>query len=279
MTDTVERIDMIHERVNLRKDNPEIVLDTYVCRDLEGTAPRRAVLVLPGGGYCLCAHHEGEHIALSYLAAGINAFVLNYSTTSNTPDLNYPAPLVDASNAMKYIRDNAERFNIDKDKICVLGFSAGGHLAGMLGTIWHRQEVYDAAEPMEFGYNKPNGMILCYAVASAGKFAHRGSFDNLLCGGDSSEAKREYLSNELNVDERTCPAFLWHTSDDTCVPVENTLLMAGALSANKIPFEVHIYPHGNHGLGLPNGDGGFPSIDGAHISTWMPLSIEWIKSL
>ena len=142
---------MINEVINIRKDNPDITLTTYVSTDLETVKPRKAVLIFPGGGYHHLAHHEGEKIALNFLSAGINAFVLRYSSIGNTPEMAYPKPMVDASNAMKYIKDNAKRYNIDPDNVFVLGFSAGGHLASAMGTIWHREDIYAASEPMEDG--------------------------------------------------------------------------------------------------------------------------------
>lgn len=264
---------MINEIISLRPENSAVTLTTYVAKDLEGTPPRHAVLVLPGGGYQCCAHHEGEKIALYYLASGINAFVLNYSNLDNNPDMMYPMPLVDASNAMKHIRDNAKKYNVNPDSIYVLGFSAGGHLASTLGTIWHRKEVYDAAEPMEYGYNKPNGMILCYPVIHPE--GHIGSFGNLF-GKNQKDERIASVTSNLNVDERTCPAFLWHTSDDTCVDVSSSLVMAQALHNYNIPFELHIYPRGNHGLGVPDGTEG--AANNPDISTWMAHSIDWIRN-
>lgn len=263
---------MINEVINLRPENPEITLTTYVARDIGDVPARNAVLVLPGGGYHGCAHHEGEKIALNYLAAGINAFVLNYSNQGNTPGMRYPMPLVDASNAMKHIKDNAKKYNIAPDKVYVLGFSAGGHLASTLGTIWHRKEVYAAAEPMEYGYNKPNGMILCYPVIHPE--GHRGSFNNLL-GENPTQEQLDYVTSNLNVDERTCPAFLWHTSDDDCVNVKSSLVMASALKDASIPFELHVYPKGPHGLGIPDGTEG--AADYPDVTTWIKHSIDWIR--
>lgn len=265
---------MIHEIINLRPENQDITLETFVTSSNDGIAPRSAILVCPGGAYAHLADHEGEKIALQYFAAGINAFVLKYSVAENTKNLTYPMALVDASNAMKYIKDNAERYNINPDKVFVLGFSAGGHLASMLGTVWHRPEVYENAQPMEYGYNKPAGMILCYPVITGSEHGHKATFRNLY-GKDPSEEEIAYCSSELNVDERTCPAFLWHTSKDNAVSVDNTLLMASALNRQKIPFEVHIYPFGDHGYGYPDEYG--KRGEDSHIATWMKLSIEWIK--
>ncbi len=268
---------MIHEIIPMRDEDESVTLETYVSTDVgvavSGIAPRRAVLVLPGGAYSVCAHHEGEKIALNFLASGINAFVLNYSVKSKNPSMRYPMPLVDASKAMKYIRDNAKKYNVDPEHVYVLGFSAGGHLASMLGTIWHRKELYDALPDMKEGENKPNGMILCYPVIAYSSFGHKGSFHNLL-GNDLPEDEYRKYSSEMNVDDRTCPAFLWHTSDDNGVPVLNSIVMAQALVKQKIPFEMHVYPHGHHGLGLPDGNGGELVTD---VATWMGHAIDWVN--
>lgn len=263
---------MINEVIKLRPENPDVTLTTYVSTDTPETPARNAILVLPGGGYHGCAHHEGEKIALNYLAAGINAFVLNYSTRSNNPNMKYPMPLVDASNAMKHIRDNAQKYNINPDRVYVLGFSAGGHLAATLGTFWHRDEVYAAAEPMEYGYNKPSGMILCYPVITPE--SHIGSYHNLLSE-DATKEELEYVAPNLYVDERTSPAFIWHTSNDNCVDVRGSLSMAKALKDVGTLFEMHIYPDGYHGLGYPDGAEG--AADRKEVAAWMKDSIAWIR--
>ena len=267
---------MIHEKIYLREGKEKVFLKTYVIDEKNVAGRRQAIIVFPGGAYTALAQHEGEKIALNYFAAGINAFVLHYSVKGNDPDMKYPMPQVDASNAIKYVKDNADRFNIDPDQVYVLGFSAGGHLASTMGTIWHRQEIYDAAEPMEYGYNKPAGMILCYPVITPyPETGHTGSFKFLL-GEDATLEEMDKLSSEKNVDENTCPAFLWHTATDGAVNVKSSILMAKALSDYKIPFELHIYPNGPHGMGHPDGFGTYP-FDDPHVATWVPLSIEWIK--
>ncbi len=267
---------MIYEKINLRPANEKVTLETYVISENNVNGPRQAIIVFPGGGYVGLADHEGEKIALNYVAAGINAFVLKYSVKGTDPDMRYPMPQVDASNAIKYVKDNAERFNIDPEQVYVLGFSAGGHLASTMGTIWHRKEIYDAAEPMEYGYNKPAGMILCYPVITSNNaYGHIGSFNNLL-GKEVTDEEMKYVSSELNVDDRTCPAFLWHTAADQGVSVKNSLMMADAMDNYKIPFELHVYPKGHHGIGHPDGYGTSVYTD-PHAATWMPLSIEWIR--
>lgn len=266
---------MINEVIQLRKENPDVTLTTYVASDNQETPLKRAIIICPGGSYKSCADHEGEKIALNYMAAGINAFVLNYSTTSICHDMRYPMPLVDVSNAMKHIKDHAEKYHIDKEKVFVCGFSAGGHLASMLGTIWHREEVYAEAEKMEYGYNKPAGMILCYPVINPE--GHLGSFKVLLNEDEPTEENLRSLSSDLNVDDRTCPAFIWHAADDISVDAESSVKMALALKREGIKFELHIYPEGGHGLGYPDGNGW--GKYNQTVAKWFKQSTEWIKSL
>jgi len=266
---------MINCVIKLRAGNPNVTLTTYVADDEKGTKPRPCVIVCPGGSYTYCAHHEGEKIALNYLANGINAFVLNYSVKKNAHDIRYPMQLVDASNAMKHIKDNAEKYNIDVNKVFVIGFSAGGHLASTLGTMWHRKEVYEAADEMEYGYNRPAGMLLCYPVIRAEE--HMESFENLLGEECSKKECLDYLASNLNVDTRTCPAFLWHTADDISVDMEGSLAMATALKRAGVEFELHIYPTGGHGLGYPDGNGS--DAYRPDVATWLKLSINWIRHI
>ena len=233
---------------------------------------RPAVLVLPGGGYCVTSEREATPIALEFLSCGAAAFVLHYSVA---PD-RFPTSLCQVYAAIRQIRDNADEWNIDPDRISVIGFSAGGHLAASSGVLWNSE----VAKYCGFadGRHKPNGMILCYPVITGGEKAHRGSFDNLL-GENASAGKVDYLSLEKRVDSDTPRAFIWHTFEDNCVPVENSLLFASALVKNGISTELHIYPHGWHGMSLVNDvlykDGALPdSVKKA--GTWVALAKEWL---
>lgn len=167
---------------------------------------RKAILVIPGGAYAFCSDREADPIAHAYLAAGFNTFVLRYSVY-RTGNPVWPNPLIDASAAMKYIRDHAEEFHIDPDYIFVIGFSAGGHLAASLGTMWDNDEI-ESMLGFPKGYNRPTGMILAYAVLSGLEYAHRGSIDNILGDRKEDEEARKSLSLEYRVSEKTCPAFL-----------------------------------------------------------------------
>jgi len=217
--------------------------------------PHPALLICPGGGYGFCSPREADPIALQFAGIGYHTFVLNYTV----PPVDKYGALKEASDSICYIRENAEKWNVDPDKIAIIGFSAGGHLAGSLGTKWH--EDYLGAN----GKNKPNAMILAYPVISSDdKIWHQGSFKNLM--GEIDDYSE--MSLEKCVTENTPPTFLWHTVEDTCVPVENTLRFANALQANKIPFEMHVYPKGTHGLAVA------PDIP--HVATWIELCKEWL---
>ena len=267
---------MNYQVIHLRDDDPDITLTAYVADETWKT--RDAMLVIPGGGYgCVCDDREGEPIALAYLARGVNAFVLKYSVGKKAV---FPRPLADASLAMAYIKDHAEEFCIDPDRVFCVGFSAGGHLSASLGTLWHLDSV-DAMTGLPHGKNKPCGMVLCYAVLSAGQMAHKGSFYNILGTTEPSDEQLDLYSIEKHIDENTVPAFLMHTAEDQVVPVENALYMAEALSSKKVPFEMHIYPRGPHGVALGNWltSRGNPGYDDAQVERWVDDSVYWMKNV
>lgn len=206
-----------------------------------------AVIVLPGGGYTHRAKHEGEGYAEMFNEWGMEAFVLSYRVAENPDDPPlFPAPLLDARRAVRYLRANAEEFGIDADKIAVIGSSAGGHLAAFVSTYRPAVEgegvdALDAIDPT------PNLQILCYPVISSDeRYSHGGSYRKLL-GADFPD-KAAY-SPEAIADEKTPPAFIWHTSTDTSVNVTNSYLYAARLRELGIPCEMHVFPVGGHGLG------------------------------
>ena len=266
------------ERVQLFEEKPNVTLTSYIAgtsSEMPFNNKRKAILVIPGGGYGFCSDREGEPIAQYYLAMGFNSFVLNYSVHTKTTEATWPAPLMDASAAMKYIRDHAEEFHIDPDYVFVVGFSAGGHLAAALGTLWSDDEI-ERTLGFEKGYNRPTGMILSYPVISGGEYAHRGSFDNILSERKDVPEAIEELSLENRVSADTVPAFIWSTRPDRTVPVQNSILFALALADHDIPFEMHIYPKGGHGASLGNAIVG----SGLHsISGWIDDSIRWMNGI
>ena len=269
---------MIYEKISLHADRPHISLTSYVSENSPELRnyKKAAVLVLPGGGYHITSDREAEPIAKAYFAAGFNAFILRYSVKEEA--VGY-APLLDAAAAIKYIRDNADRYNIDKDKIVVCGFSAGGHLAASIGTLWKHEIIADKLG-CDNNYIRPNGMILGYAVITAFNKAHKGSVHKLANKDNPTDEELNAFSLEKHVAADTCPAFVWHTADDAGVPVENALYMCEALSANKIPFELHVFPHGEHGISLatpevaPKDEMIMP-----YVGRWFDFSVQWLNQV
>ncbi len=250
-------------------------LDCYLLDPNEETDPSRkhpSILVLPGGAYRYTSAREAEPIALNYLSMGFNAFVLNYSVDPER----YPKALTEVSASIKLMREKSDEWFIDTDKIVVIGFSAGGHLAASIATLWNEKEVTDRLN-IKNEENKPNAVILAYPVITSDpKYSHEGSIVSL-CGDD--KALWEKLSLEKQVTEQTPPTFIWHTANDGCVPVMNSLLFAQALSQNKVPFELHVFPDGSHGLSNCNiTTASSPDSHqiNPHCERWVELSKKWI---
>ncbi|HBG75409.1 alpha/beta hydrolase [Eubacteriales bacterium mix99] len=251
-------------------------LTTYLLDDIAQSnfRPKRAsVLICPGGAYRFVSDREAEPVAMRFLAAGFDAFILRYRVA---PSARYPEPLLDLFRAMWLIRENAAKWNLDPDRIAVCGFSAGGHLAASLGVFWESPELR-AAIGMPEGINQPDALILGYPVITSGAHAHKGSFVNLL-GENAPEEIWNKMSLEFQVNKSTPPSFLWHTFSDQAVPVENSLCFVRALNQQGIPFELHVFPEGPHGLSLCDKETavGNPSLINDHTAKWMPLCLEWL---
>ncbi|MCP5522387.1 MAG: alpha/beta hydrolase [Verrucomicrobiales bacterium] len=230
------------------------------------TATGAAMLVCPGGGYGGLASHEGYDYALWLNAQGISAFVLKYRL--GPAGYRHPAMLNDAARGMRLIRHHAAEWHVDPHRIGVMGSSAGGHLASTLVTH-HDAGDADAADPVERESSRPDLGILCYAVISMGEHTHAGSRRNLL-GDDPPAELLRLLSNELQVNSQTPPCFLWHTADDPVVDVENSLDFAAALRRAGVPFALHVFQHGRHGLGL----GAKPPFENPH--PWVADLRYWL---
>ena len=234
------------------------------------TPKRPTVIVLPGGGYSMTSTRESDPIALQYLARGFNVGILYYSCMPSV----YPVALLEALSAIKYVRDNAEKNFADPDRIYLCGFSAGGHLAANCGTHWHRAESEKYFGDTEAV--KPNGLILCYPVITSGCHAHVGSFRALLGDKYPDETMLNYLSLEKQVDEKTPTTFIWATYHDQGVPCESTLLFATALRANGIPFEMHIFEDGPHGIATAD-KVTTPMLYPLRTRKWLDMSADWIE--
>lgn len=223
------------------------------------------MLILPGGGYGNLAEHEGTGYAQFFAAHGITAYVLKYRLGSN--GYRHPIMLNDAARALRLLRTFARRDGLDPNRIGVIGSSAGGHLASTLLTLFEPGNP-SATDPVERESARPDLGILCYPVISLGEFAHAGSRRNLL--GDNPPADLvQKLSTELQVTKNTPPTFIWHTVEDKSVAVENALLFASALRRAGVPFSLHIYELGAHGLGFGRPDRPAPP--------WADQLLHWFK--
>lgn len=267
---------MRHERIYLRDNDPNIFLDTYI-PDKTINFTRRAILVIPGGAYhTVCSQREGEPIAHAFMAKGFASFVLHYSVARTRT---FPAQLIEASLAMAHIKNHAEEYGIDPNEVFVTGFSAGGHLACSLGLLWHLDEIYRETG-LPFGINKPRGMILGYPVTIY-EGGHKGSHRNLWGTETPSEEQIAISSLEKHVDERSVPLFLMHTSDDEVVPIKSALDLGLAYAEKGLSFEMHIYPHGPHGVALANAitANGREDLINEATEKWVDMAIYWAKNL
>lgn len=252
-------------------------LTTYLIDTPEGLLlkERPLVVICPGGGYNHISVREGEFLALQFAAFGYHAAVLRYSVSPAV----YPTQLLELAKAVAFLREHAEEWNIQKDKIFIQGSSAGGHLAASLGCFWKEEFLREALQVKDAELFRPNGLILSYPVITSGEFAHRDSFVKLL--GDRYEELLDKMSLENQVNEDTPETFLWHTFEDGAVPVENSLLFMQSLRRNNIAFESHIYPRGCHGLGMGNeltcSEGGKELQP--EVSTWVSLAGTFIRNL
>lgn len=272
---------MKHEKLELKKyfdfigkngENPTI--DIYLPYNMaemnRQNQKRPCMLICPGGGYGMCSEREAEPVALHLLPEGYNVFVLWYSVAPNR----FPTQLREVAAAVELIHKNAEEWNCDTDKIAIMGFSAGGHLAAHYSTMFDCKEVREVMTESKC----VNASVLCYPVISADFHkTHQGSFFNLL-GKAPDKEQEEYFSCERHVKPTTPPAFIWHTASDDCVPVANSLIYAKALSDNKVPVELHIYPFGGHGLSTSD----VHTCDNVtdvmlYNSTWLDSLKKWLR--
>lgn len=276
---------MIYEHIKLKELYPvldrngadpvlKVLVQDVVREEYKGNVLRPSLLICPGGGYAHTFDGEAENIGFQFMSCGFNAFVLKYSVAPYT----FPQSLLEVACAVDYIVKNAEKFNSDKDKAAILGFSAGGHLAASYCTIRNCKEVTDIIpDPLPV-----QAAILCYPVITAKGKTHLGSFKNLLGKAELTEEDKEKFSLENHVSAAVTPkTFIWATAADNAVNVHNSLDYALALSKEGIEFEMHILPKGEHGLC----DGSYGIVRpvqneiGRDISVWVPLAKRWIQKI
>lgn len=266
---------MIYKQLNVsvKGSMPDLKATAYLMEHSPelATNVRPLIIVCPGGGYSFTSDREADPIALQFNAMGYHAAILRYSVSP----VRFPTALLELGSLIRQIRENSEAWHVDPDRIAVIGFSAGGHLACSYCCLWNEPWVAEALG-VSAGLLRPNGMILGYPVITSGAKAHQGSFISLL--GDEYEARKEELSLEKRITDAVPPAFVWHTWEDPAVPVENSLLLVSAMTEKRIPVEFHMFQHGQHGLSLGNWVTRNPSGDCVEptIAPWIPLLNTWL---
>ncbi|OON97707.1 MAG: hypothetical protein ATN31_01240 [Candidatus Epulonipiscioides saccharophilum] len=260
----------------LDKPGAEPILEVYAqykSKAYDTHNKRPSLIICPGGYYQYTSDREAEPIALKFLSEGYNVFVLRYSVLP----VQYPQQLLELAASVDYVRSNAKKYYIDPDNITIAGFSAGGHLCASLATLYDRKFISDSLKisPKDC---YPNKLILGYAVIDLNPHT---PLNFLLEDLDSIEPSRsQYYTTAISdyVSKKTPPTFIWHTLDDTVVTADNAFLFANALMKNNVPFELHIYPFGTHGLSLANQQTATEeSHINQHVASWIDLALEWLK--
>lgn len=272
---------MIHKKIEIKARGMEAVGNLYTyfldsSIEMRPNEKRPVILMCPGGGYEMTSDREAEPMAMQFLAMGYHVAILRYSVCP----VRYPAALLQVAESVLYLKEHADEYHIDPEKIVVQGCSAGGHLAANYGIAWN-SPFLTKLMGME---NNPErlcvaGLLLCYPVITSGEKAHEESFRNLL--GEQYEEKKEELSLENQVTPDTPPTFLWHTATDETVPVENSLYFFQACLQQGVSAELHIYPVGGHGLSLANEETCRANGIGVQeeCQSWIGLAQTWLEEI
>ncbi len=264
------RIDL-YEYFNVtRPDGATGYLDVYthpIDEDFSKNKIRPAMLIIPGGGYAYVSPREKEPIVMKYLAEGFNCYALTYSVLDVAK---YPIPVIEAVMAMLYVKETAEELHTSVEKVCSVGFSAGGQLNGMLITAFGNKEIVEVLGERAKDAC-PNATIFSYAVIRMEGLTHNHTISKIT--GDD-KALYPICDVASNVKETTPPAFIWATVEDSGVPVESSLDLALAYKKVQVPFELHLYEKGSHGLSTATEEVNTPN---APVSTWIDLSVTWLK--
>ena len=270
----VKTVDLYEEFKVAKKEGQEGFLTYWLHGDAPEIKPDRrrpAMLVLAGGGYASVSEREREPVALKYFEQGFNVFDLKYSIAPNS----YPTQLIEACMAMAFIRLHAEEFHVIADKVAGVGFSAGGHLLGTLSTLYNEPEVKKVVGDINV---RPDASVFAYAVVTSSYLSHAGSINNVSGG---NEELKEKLSIEKRIDKNAPPAFIWCTANDNAVPSENSILLALAYRKAGVPFELHVFENGIHGLSACSEESRSrytPDYINEPVSKWLPLSFTWLKN-
>lgn len=272
---------MIHKKIEIIARGVEAVGNLYTyfldsSIEMRPNEKRPVILMCPGGGYEMTSDREAEPMAMQFLAMGYHVAILRYSVSP----VHYPVALQQVAESVLYLKNHAEEYHIDPEKIVLQGCSAGGHLAANYGIAWNRpfltklMGVENDPERLRVA-----GLLLCYPVITSGEKAHEESFRNLL--GEQYEEKKEELSLENQVTPDTPPTFLWHTATDETVPVENSLYFFQACLQQGVSAELHIYPVGGHGLSLANEETCRANGNGVQkeCQSWIGLAQTWLEEI
>ena len=265
-----ERIDLYEYFGITRPNGAQGYLDSYIIERSDEFSENRlrpAMLVIAGGGYGFVSNREKEPVALYYVAQGFDAFTLTYSINP----ISYPYQLLEGCMAMAYIRENADIYGIDNEHVSAVGFSAGGHLCAMLATVCDEKEIKEFLGD-KVSLCRPDAVVLSYPVITLGEKTHYGTSVNISGGDENLKAR---LSLENRVTDKSSPAFIWTTVNDATVPCENSLYMALAYKKAGVPFELHVFENGVHGLSLATEEVNTPN---APVSVWKDLSMTWLKN-
>jgi len=297
---------MLTKTIQLWEDRDDARVECYILRtspEFQQGVKRPAVIVCPGGAYLGTSDREAEPVALRFASAGYHAFVLRYTTYykewvrdfQNPPPGNprsaYPQPLLDLAQTMALVRRHAEEWQVNPDQIAVAGFSAGGHLAASLGVHWHEAFLREKLG-IDNDQFKPNALILGYPLLdyilmrddafNSEDPIKRGLFG--LAGQavfgtpNPDEAQLKARSPVLHVSPQTPPVFMWHTAEDGLVSAQNSLVFATALAKQKIPYELHVFAHGEHGLSLADETtASHPGQNIPETAAWFQLALSWLK--
>lgn len=268
------------ETVVLTEEENGAYLDAYVAAPLKAFV-RKAILILPGGAYRNLSERESEPIAQAFMPYGYNAFVLHY-TVGKESGKPFPAQLVEATLAIKHIKDHAAEYGIDPEELFVIGFSAGGHLAGATGTMWKYDAVKAVLGDSPRNYTRPKGVMLMYPMISpdySNCEKYTNAWGTLFCCDTPSEEQLRMAAIEKNVDAESSPAFVLHTFADRTVDVRNVMALGMAYADAGVPFEMHVYPSGPHGLSVANEitAKGRPQYIMPNVAEWVRLAAAWAE--
>lgn len=263
-------------------DDKRVSLTSYIqlqCNELPNQTALPALIIFPGGGYKMLSERESEPVAFSWLAKGYNVFILRYSIQEYAA---FPQPMLDAFKAIAHVRQQYQHYNIDPDKIALLGFSAGGHLAASVGTLWNREE-YQRLAGVEGEEHKPNALVLAYPVITTDwmKLNIEANLKNILRDKFDDPKMISTVTCHRNVGTHTPPTFLFHTTEDQSVPASDSLKFAAALDDSQIPYELHIFQRGPHGISRANAltdDGTGLKIE-PEVQCWGDLCSAWLDRL